>query len=215
MNIATSSAQREIRVHMHVGSEAKKQQGIFTIAERGASQTGTLKELKSVACSTRNIVCKAPGVFREWAPSAHAQVHSGITALPPTKLHSLNLRRKDNSLIRVSNVDSTKSRESGAPLFPCDDCHGLLCTQVSSCRWTSLFPQVFPFNGLARSCSSLFGGVGVPVCFYVRLQFVLILNPVPTSSLQRQRAQQHVIRERDSGQIAQRIWHSLAAGLWR
>ena len=58
---------------------------------------------------------------------------------------------------------------------------------------------------LAGSCSSLFGGVGVPVYFYVCSQFVLILNPVPTSSLQRQRAQQHVIRERDSGQIAQRI----------
>lgn len=138
----------------------------------------------------------------------------GITALPPTKLHSLNLRRKDNSLIRVSNVDSTKSREFGASLFPCDDCHGLLCTQVSCCCWTSPFSWCFSFYMLAGSCSLLFG-VGVPVYFYVCSQFVLILNTVPTSSLQRQWAQQHVIRERDSGQIAQRIWHSLAAGLWR
>lgn len=65
MNIATSNAQREIRIHMHVASEAKKQQDIFAVGERGAPQTGTWKELKSVACSTRNIVCKTPGVFRE------------------------------------------------------------------------------------------------------------------------------------------------------
>ena len=36
MNTATSNAQREIRIPMHVGSVAKKQQDIFTIGGRGA-----------------------------------------------------------------------------------------------------------------------------------------------------------------------------------
>lgn len=98
MNSATSSAQREIRIHVHVGSEAKKEQGIFTTGGRGAhSQDSEGAEVCGL--SAGRTAREAPGVFRECAPSAHARAHSGITALPPTKLHSLNLRRKASSAV--------------------------------------------------------------------------------------------------------------------
>lgn len=74
---------------------------------------------------------------------------------------------------------------------------------------------IFYFPVPAGSCILLFGGRCAWIFFYVCFQFVIFLNTVPTSSLQLQWTQQHVIRERDSGPTAQRIWHSLAAGLWR
>ncbi|KAH1170104.1 hypothetical protein KIL84_001089 [Mauremys mutica] len=103
-----------------------------------AEEISNFERFGSVDCFTQ-IVFKAKGVWRSSEVRACVGL-LGITgiALPWTKLHSLDLRRKANSADRVRNVDSSQSRVFWDSLVPGDDSHGLLCAKVSVILWCAL-----------------------------------------------------------------------------